>query len=85
MVEIGYAIAPAYRRRGLAVEASHGMIKYALSHPQVKKVFAHTLPEYNASTGVLEKVGLKLIGAVNDPVDGEIWRWSLIREDYYKH
>ncbi len=83
IIEIGYAIAPAYRRKGLAVEASHGMIKYAFTNPQLKKIYAHTLPEYNASTGVLEKIGMNLIGAVNDPVDGEIWRWSLNREDYF--
>jgi [ribosomal protein S5]-alanine N-acetyltransferase len=82
MVEIGYAIAPAYRRRGLAVEASHGMITYAFSHPEIKRVQAHTLAERNASTRVLERVGMKHVGTVHDPDDGEVWRWSLNREDY---
>lgn len=82
MVEIGYAIAPAYRRRGLAVEASHGMIEYAFSHPTIKKVQAHTLAERNASTRVLERVGMRHIGTAQDPDDGEVWRWSLNREDY---
>lgn len=82
MVEIGYEIAPAYRRRGLALEAAHGMIEYAFIHPQIKRVDAHTLPELNASTGVLEKVGMKHVGTVQDPADGEIWQWSLSREDY---
>jgi ribosomal-protein-alanine N-acetyltransferase len=82
MVEIGYAIAPAYRRRGLAVEASHGMIKYAFSQPAIKRVQAHTLAERNASTRVLERVGMKHIGTAQDPDDGEVWRWSLNREDY---
>jgi [ribosomal protein S5]-alanine N-acetyltransferase len=82
MVEIGYAIAPAYRRRGLAAEASHGMIKYAFFHPEIKKVQAHTLAERNASTRVLEKVGMKRTGTVQDPDDGEVWQWSLNRGDY---
>lgn len=82
MVEIGYAIAPAYRRRGLAAEASRGMIEYAFGYPEIKRVDAHTLPERNASTGVLEKVGMKLLGTVNDPDDGEIWHWSLNRNNY---
>jgi len=81
-VEIGYAVAPAYRRRGLALEAAHGMVAYAFSHPEVKRVNAHTLPEQNASTKVLGKVGMKHAGTVNDPEDGEVWRWSLSREDY---
>ena len=82
MVELGYAIATAYRRRGLAIEATRGMIKYAFQHPEIKRVDAHTLPEKNASTTVLEKAGMKFIGPVNDPDDGEVWHWSLSREDY---
>jgi RimJ/RimL family protein N-acetyltransferase len=82
MVELGYEIAPAYRRRGLAREAAQGMIDYAFAHPEIKRVDAHTLPERNASTGVLEKVGMKHVGTVEDPDDGEIWRWSLGREEY---
>lgn len=82
MVELGYAIAPVYRRRGLASEATRGMIKYAFAHPEVGRVDAHTLPEKNASTGVLEKVGMKFMGSVHDPQDGEVWHWSLSRDDY---
>lgn len=81
MVELGYAIAPPYRRRGLATEATEGMIAYAFAHPEIKRVDAHTLPERNASTGVLEKVGMKFLGAVHDPDDGEIWHWGLTREE----
>ena len=82
MVEIGYAIAPAYRGRGLATEAASGMMKYAFAHPEVNRVDAHTLPERNASVRVLERVGMKYVGPVNDPVDGEIWHWSVKREEY---
>ena len=82
MVEIGYEVAPAYRRRGLAMEAAQGMIKYAFARPEIKRVDAHTLPERNASTRVLEKVGMKHVGTVQDQQDGKIWRWSLLREEY---
>jgi len=82
MVEIGYEIAPTYRRRGLASEAAQGMIDHSFAHADVKRVDAHTLPERNASTGVLEKVGMKLLGAVIDPDDGKVWHWSLRREQY---
>ncbi len=81
MVEIGYAIAPNYRRQGLALEAARGMIRHAFSHAHVTRVDAHTLPERNASTGVLEKAGMKYVGVVQDPEDGEVWHWSLHRED----
>jgi ribosomal-protein-alanine N-acetyltransferase len=82
VVEIGYEIAPAYRRRGLAMEAARGMIDHAFAHDHIKAVLAHTLPEQNASTRVLEKLGMKQTGTVNDPEDGEIWRWSLDRDAY---
>lgn len=81
MVEIGYAIAPSYRRRGLAAESSRGMIQYAFSNTRIKKIYAHTLPEHNASTGVLEKVGFELVGPIIDPEDGEVWRWQLSQKD----
>ena len=82
VVEIGYAIAPAYRGRGLATEAASGMMKYAFSHPQVSRVDAHTLPERNHSTRVLERVGMRYMGVVTDPEDGDVWHWSVRREEY---
>ncbi|MCA1703613.1 MAG: GNAT family N-acetyltransferase [Actinobacteria bacterium] len=83
-VEIGYAIVPAYRRRGLATEAAQGLIDHAFAHARVKRVDAHTLAERNASVRVLEKVGMKFMGAVDDPDVGEVWHWSLHRADYQR-
>jgi RimJ/RimL family protein N-acetyltransferase len=82
MVEIGYSIAPGYRRQGLATEASHAMIAYAFKHPHVTRVDAHTLPEKNPSTMVLQKVGMTHVGFGHDPDEGEVWHWSLKREEY---
>lgn len=84
MVEIGYAIVPAYRCRGLATEAAQGLVDYAFSHQHIKMVDAHTLAERNASTRVLEKVGMKHVGTAHDPDEGEVWHWSLKGEDYRK-
>jgi RimJ/RimL family protein N-acetyltransferase len=84
MVEIGYAIVPAYRCRGLATEAAQGLIDYAFSHAHIKTVDAHTLAERNASVRVLEKAGMKNVGTVHDPDDGEIWHWTLSKEGYRK-
>lgn len=82
MVEIGYALAPAYRGKGLATEASKGLIDYAFAEPRVVEVRAHTLPERNASTRVLERVGMRFDGVQNDPTDGEVWRWTLSRKKW---
>jgi ribosomal-protein-alanine N-acetyltransferase len=79
VVEIGYAIVPSYRGRGLATEAARGLINNAFAHEQVKRVDAHTLAERNASVRVLEKAGMRFAEALEDPDLGEIWRWSLRR------
>ena len=79
MVEIGYEIAPPYHKLGLATEAAQAMIAYAFSHPQVKAVDAHTLPEMNASARVLQKVGMHLVGTDHAPEIGLVWHWRLPR------
>jgi ribosomal-protein-alanine N-acetyltransferase len=84
MVEIGYAIIPAYRGKGLATEAAEGLIDHAFSHAHIRKVEAHTLAEQNASTRVLEKVGMAHVGIAHDADVGEVWHWSLSKEDYRK-
>lgn len=80
-VEVGYEIAPGFRNQGFATEATRAMVAHAFSQPDVEFVLAHTLPEHNASTKVLEKVGMTLVEAVNDPDDGVVWRWALSRSD----
>jgi RimJ/RimL family protein N-acetyltransferase len=82
IVEIGYAIVPEYRRRGYALEAARGLSHYAFSHPEVKTIMAHTLPDGASSIKVLKKLGMKLAGTVNDPEDGEVLQWKMERKDY---
>jgi RimJ/RimL family protein N-acetyltransferase len=84
MVEIGYSLSTRYRLRGLATEAARSLVDHAFSYPEIKRVIAHTLPERNGSVRVLEKLGMKLVGTVIDPDDGEVWHWSLGRDDYKK-
>jgi RimJ/RimL family protein N-acetyltransferase len=83
VIEIGYAIIPEYRRRGLATEAARGLTRYAFSHPEVNLVQAHTLPDGRASINVLKKLGMKFMGAViDDPEDGEVFLWRVKRNEY---
>jgi RimJ/RimL family protein N-acetyltransferase len=76
-VEISYVIAPAYTGRGYATEAARLLIAHATASGQVRTVQAHTLPEKNASTRILEKCGFQYRGAVSHPEDGLIWLWEL--------
>ena len=77
VVEVGYAIVPEYRGRGLATEAAGGLAGWAFSHPEVSAIEAETLPDGHASIRVLEKLGMKLVGSTDEGL-----RWRIDREDF---
>jgi ribosomal-protein-alanine N-acetyltransferase len=79
VVEIAYGVASDQESKGYATEAARGLIAYALSFDQVKRVRAHTLPAPNASTRVLAKCGFQFVGEFNDPEDGLVWRFETSR------
>ena len=62
VVEIGYAIAPAFQGQGLATDAVAQMVQRAFADAMVRAVDAHTLGHVNPSTRVLEKSGFRKIG-----------------------
>lgn len=76
MVEIGYAVAPAARGRGVATAAVRQLLGRARQQGSILCI-AHTLAEHNASTAVLERCGFSLVGEAIDPEDGPVWRWEL--------
>jgi [ribosomal protein S5]-alanine N-acetyltransferase len=82
IVEIAYGIAPAYQRQGLATLAATELTRRAFLDKSVSLVCAHTLPERNASTRVLEKLGMKFAGLANDVDEGTVWRWELPRAEF---
>ena len=77
VVEISYAVVPEYAGRGYATEAARLLIERAVASGKVRTLRAHTLPERNASTRILEKCGFQLGGEVMSEEDGLIWRWEL--------
>jgi RimJ/RimL family protein N-acetyltransferase len=81
VVEIGYAIAPAFRGRGLATEAVRQMVVQGFADPQVTFIDAHTLAQTNASTRVLVKSGFEMLDTLQDPDDGPIWHWRRKRPE----
>lgn len=61
-VEIGYSVVPSLQRRGIASEASQGLIDAAWERG-ARRVIAKTLPELRPSLGVLQKLGFAPIEA----------------------
>ena len=80
LVEIAYYVEPDNRGSGYATEAALAMVSYAFENDEVHLVWAHTLPEQNASGQVLTKCGFRNMGVVIDPEDGRVWRWEKQRD-----
>ena len=79
VVEIGYAIAPAFRGQGLATDAVTQMVQRAFADATVRAVDAHTLGHDNPSTRVLQKTGFRKVAEIEDHDEGPIWQWRLER------
>ena len=75
-IEIAYHTYPPFEGRGYARAMAKGLVALAADVAGLRRVIAHTLPERNASTRVLEKIGMRCTGAVIDPEDGRVWRWA---------
>jgi RimJ/RimL family protein N-acetyltransferase len=81
-VELGYAIAPAWRERGLATAAVRAMLADAFAADEVGAVIAHTLAQPGPSVRVLEKTGFARDGDVPDEKGRALWRHRLTRAGY---
>ena len=75
-VEIAYFTFPEFEGRGYATAMARELLNRGLQSGTVREVIAHTLPEHNASTRVLEKVGLHLVGEASDAEVGKVWQWA---------
>lgn len=73
--ELGYAVAPARRGRGVASAVVNQLIDRARS-AGVTTVYAHTLAEVSASTSVLRRCGFTRTDVIDGGDDGMLWRWE---------
>ncbi|GAB3574061.1 hypothetical protein GCM10027445_34380 [Amycolatopsis endophytica] len=70
MVEIGYAVAPAYRRRGYARAALEALLQRAAHEPQVGTVRVTIGPDNVASYQLASQYGFVEVGEQWDDEDG---------------
>ena len=75
-VEIGYEIAPEFRRRGYATSATKALIDIATKSGEVGLVIAHTLISDDSSAGVLRAAEFQMAGRILSPEDGEVLIWE---------
>lgn len=69
-VEVGYSVFAAYRRRGIATEAVHGLIEWACDEHGIRAFVASVSPQNEASLGVVSKLGFVHVGEHWDEEDG---------------
>lgn len=69
-VEVGYAVDPAYRRRGYARAALEAMINRALTDPDVHVLRATVSPDNDASLALLAQYPFVEVGEQWDEEDG---------------
>ncbi|WP_073386320.1 GNAT family N-acetyltransferase [Jatrophihabitans endophyticus] len=71
MVEVGYRIDPAQRRRGYATQSLETLLAVARTHPDVHVVRATITPVNNASRSLVERYGFDEVGEQWDDEDGQ--------------
>lgn len=81
-VEIGYAIAPAYRRIGIGFAAVSQLLLRAFGDPRVTSVTAETPEIATASRGLLAKCGFRTTGRRFDPDDGALVCYAIGRSQW---
>jgi len=77
VVEIGYEIGREHQGQGFATEAAGAMVATAFE-TGAKAVIAHSLAGTNASNAVMQKLGMRFDGELEQ--EGmKIWRWRIDR------
>lgn len=76
-VEIAYGVIPEKEGKGIATQICSALLRLAIHEDLNLEIIAHTLCEENASTRILGKHGFEFQGVVNDPDDGDVWKWKL--------
>ena len=77
-VEIAYFTLPELMGRGYATQTAKHLVDIARRATPEIVLKAFTLPEVNASTKILGRLGFRRIGLAQDADAGEVWEWRSI-------
>jgi RimJ/RimL family protein N-acetyltransferase len=72
IAEVGYGIEEGSRGNGLASEATHACVEWALTQPGIVAVQATTFPWHVASLGVIRHLGMRQIATREHDTLGEL-------------
>lgn len=74
--EIAYFTFPEHEGKGVASAMAAQLIEVTRQIRSDCALIAHTLPVESASTAILRKLGFVLVGTIEHPEDGPVWKWS---------
>ena len=74
-VEIAYFTLTELQGFGYATRTATELVAIARNANPGILICAFTLRESNASTRILQRLGLKLFGDAQDPDAGDVWEW----------
>ena len=77
MVEIAYFTLDELKNQGHATKTARHLVEIAKRSDPSLVVRAFTLPEFNASTKILDRLGFRMVGVAQDPDAGEVWEWRV--------
>ena len=80
-VEIAYFTFPGNEGRGVGTGMARKLIEIARMAESKIVILAQTLPEENASTQILRKLGFAHRGTVAHAEDGNVWEWELVSQE----
>jgi len=75
--EIAYFTFPGFEGRGYATRMAKALVERGRMADRQVLIAAQTLPQENASTAILRRLGFALVGTVDHPEDGPVWEWQL--------
>lgn len=75
-IEIAYGVFRQYMNKRIGTQIAATLVELSLRTDPSIIITAKTLPEENYSARILRKNNFKLLGAVIDEEDGEVWDWE---------
>ena len=80
-VEIGYAIAKEFWRRGFATEAAEALLQYVFAQLKPDKITALADPKNTASRRVMEKLGMSFV-RIDDFYERQLVQYAITKEEF---
>ncbi len=81
-IEVGYAIAKEFWRKGYAAEAAEALLKYGFEKLNLNKIVAVAFPENKASQRVMRKLGMSY-DYTGEFYERDLVHYSITREEFF--